>query len=190
MPNIGSHLWPFELIVRTKLTPALTGKLPPNDVEWDLLALLARLGGIALAPPTQATDIEFLSSTMITEALKEANLQQDFQYTGEVIADQLEAKAEVHRLPHAGKTGFRASERVPPSPPQAVNGPCSRKGVSPWLTFLMSLVLHSTRNHFRMLLLCRTTGNPCILHQHVDVVPSSSRACPTLPKRWLPIFKT
>ena len=92
MPGIGPNLLPLELIIRSKLIPALTGRPPPNELERDLLALPARLGGIALANPIQATDTEFLSSTRITEALKEAILQQDFQYTDEVIAHQLEAK--------------------------------------------------------------------------------------------------
>ena len=48
--------------------------------------------------PTQATDIEFLSSTKITEALTKAILDQDSQYSEKVIACQLEAKREVHKL--------------------------------------------------------------------------------------------
>ena len=48
--------------------------------------------------PTQATDTILLSSIKITEALKEATLQQDFQYSGEVVAQQLEAKMEVQQL--------------------------------------------------------------------------------------------
>ena len=67
------------------LTPALIGRPPLNDIQQDLLV------------PTIATNIELLSSTMITETLKEAILQQDFQYAGEAIAHQLQAKAEIHR---------------------------------------------------------------------------------------------
>ena len=72
--------------------------LKNNDAERDLLALPARLGGIALVNPTQATYTEFLSSTKITEALKEAIIQQDFQYTSEVVAQRFEAKTDVHKL--------------------------------------------------------------------------------------------
>ena len=96
MPGIGPHLLPLEEIIRTKLIPALTGRPPSNDTERDLLVLPARLGGIALSIPTQATYSEFLSSTKITEALKGAILQQNFEYT-EVIAAQLEAKSDVHK---------------------------------------------------------------------------------------------
>ena len=80
MPGIGPYLLPLKEIIRTKLILALTCRPPPNDTEHVLLVLPVRLGGIALANPTQATDTEFLFSTKITEALKEAILQQDFQY--------------------------------------------------------------------------------------------------------------
>ena len=86
------------MIIRTTLIPALTDRQPPNDIQRNLLALPARLGGIALASPTQATDTEFLFSTKITEALKKAIVQQDFQYTGEIIAHQLKVKTDVHKL--------------------------------------------------------------------------------------------
>ena len=93
MPGIGPlNLSPLETIIRTKLIPALTGRPPPNETERELLALPARLGGIALSNPTQATDTEFLYSTKITEALTEAVLHQDFQYSEEVITRQLETK--------------------------------------------------------------------------------------------------
>ena len=74
-PDIGYLLQPLEVIIRTKLSVALTGRPPPNDTERDLLALPTRLGGIALVNPTQATDSEFLASSRISEPLKEAILQ-------------------------------------------------------------------------------------------------------------------
>ena len=60
MPGIGPNLLPLESIIRTKLTPALTGRPPPNDLDRDL-ALPARLGDVALVNPTQATDTDHLS---------------------------------------------------------------------------------------------------------------------------------
>ena len=50
--------------------------------------------------PDQPKPSVFLSSTTITEALKEAIRQQDFQYTGEFVARQLKVKTvlEVHKL--------------------------------------------------------------------------------------------
>ena len=82
----------------TKLIPALTGRSPPNDTEQDLIALPARLNGTALVNQSQATETKFLSLTNITEALKEAIILQDSQYTDEVVAHQLEAKTSVYKL--------------------------------------------------------------------------------------------
>ena len=52
-PYIDNLLQPLEVIVRTKLSPAFTGRPPPNDTERDLLALPTRPGGIALVNPTK-----------------------------------------------------------------------------------------------------------------------------------------
>ncbi len=52
-PNIDNLLQPLEIIIRTNFAPALTNRSPPNDTERDLLAMPARLGGIALTNPTQ-----------------------------------------------------------------------------------------------------------------------------------------
>ena len=49
--GIGPLLQPLETIIRSKLIPALTGQPPPGDEMRDLLALPARLGGIALTNP-------------------------------------------------------------------------------------------------------------------------------------------
>ena len=97
MPNIASNLLLLELTIRTKLIPVLTSRPPPNDLERDLLSLPARFGGITLINPARITDIEFLSSAKITEALKNVILEQEFRYTGEVIAEQLEAKSEIKK---------------------------------------------------------------------------------------------
>ena len=124
MPGIGPYLLPLKEIIRTKLILALTCRPPPNDTEHVLLVLPVRLGGIALANPTQATDTEFLFSTKITEALKEAILQQDFQYTSEVVAHQLQGKTDVHKQ---RRDQAMQVERTSFSHPQAVHGSCSRK---------------------------------------------------------------
>ena len=125
------------LIIRTKLIPALTGRPPSNDTERDLLALPARLGGIALSIPTQATDSEFLSSTKITEALKGAILQQNFEYTEEVIAAQLEAKSDVHKQKReqAKQESDLMKEKLPHSL-QRFMVLAQEKGASSWLTAL------------------------------------------------------
>ncbi len=70
MSGIDSLL---ESIIRTKLIPKITGQPPPNDELRDILALPARLGGMALTNPTQASDAEFYTSV---KPLKNAIIQQ------------------------------------------------------------------------------------------------------------------
>ena len=85
---IGTLLQPLE----TKLIPALTGQQPPNDEVRDLLSLPARLGGIALTNPTSAADVELPS---LPRPSQKAILQHNFEYSNDVINEQVEAKGEV-----------------------------------------------------------------------------------------------
>ena len=116
IPGIGPNLSPLELSIRTKLTRALTGRPPPNNLDRDL-ASPSRLGGITLVIPTQATDTDLLSSIKITEALIDA-IQQDFQYSGKVVAQQLEAKIEVQQLRR--EQARQASEQLKESLPHSL----------------------------------------------------------------------
>lgn len=50
-PGINQHLLPLEKSIRTTLLPKLTGREPPNDLERDLFALPARLGGLNIGNP-------------------------------------------------------------------------------------------------------------------------------------------
>lgn len=72
-----------------------TGRPPPNDDERNLFALPARLGGLALSNPTQAS--EFSASMKVTESLTNA-IMEKASYSYEVIAAQLTAKSEVASL--------------------------------------------------------------------------------------------
>ena len=66
----------------------------------DLLALPARLGGIALTNPTSIAEVEFSASTKVSDPLKDAIFQQCFEYQGDVIHNQVEDKGEVCRMKH------------------------------------------------------------------------------------------
>ena len=128
MPGIGPNLLPLETISRTKLIPALTGRPPPNETEQYLFALPARLGGIAMTNPT---------STKITEALTEATLHQDSQYSEKVVDCQLEAKSEVYKL--IREQTRQNSEQVKESLTQSLKHSmdlAQEKGASSWLTSL------------------------------------------------------
>ena len=168
-------------VIRTKLAPALTSRPPPNDTERELLALPARLGGIALSNPIQATDTEFLASTKITEPLKNAILQQNFQYTDEVVADQLKAKKDVYKMKRQqiAEASDLLKQGLPPSLKRSMEL-TQEKGASSWLTSLPieELDLHFTRVPFMMHSPCVTTGNPFAHQQCVPVAPSSPLTMP------------
>ena len=84
MNDIAPSLAPLELVIRTKLIPAITSRPPPNDLVRDLLALPARLGGIAIPDPS-VTSNAYSSSIKITRPLVDAILSQDFCYTEQTI---------------------------------------------------------------------------------------------------------
>ena len=170
MPNISSNLLPLEVTIRTKIIPALTGRYQPNDAERDLITLPARLGCIALANPSQVTNPEFLSSTKITEALKEAIIKQDFQYTNEIVAHQLEAKTNVYKLRR--EQAMQTSEQLKVNLSHSLKRSmdlAQEEGASSWLTALPieQFGLHSIRVHFMMQLPSGTTGHSYTLHQPV-----------------------
>ena len=127
----------FASTVRDRPRARCELHLKSNDAERDLLALPARLGGIALVNPTQATDTEFFSSTKVTEAMKEAIIQQDFQYTSEVVTQQLEAKTDVHKLrwEQARHASDYLKVRLPHSLKRSMDL-AQEKGASSWLTAL------------------------------------------------------
>ena len=62
------------------------------------MALPSRLGGIALTNPTSIAEVEFSASTKVSDPLKDAILHQCFEYQGDVIHEQVEAKGEVRRM--------------------------------------------------------------------------------------------
>ena len=52
VPNISYLLKPLDNAIRSDLIPALTGRLPLNDLECELFALPARLGGLGIRLPS------------------------------------------------------------------------------------------------------------------------------------------
>ncbi len=137
MPHISALLQPLENIIRTDVLHALTGKAPPGDLKRDLLALPARLGGIALLNPTKASELEFSSSLLALEPLRDLILSQDPTYSSEVWDKQTSIKNAIHKqnllaekskvsalLPRLDDTLRRAVKLA------------SEKGASNWLTSL------------------------------------------------------
>ena len=65
-----SQHWPttttFGTTIRSKLIPALTGQPPASNEMRDLLALPARLGGMALIDPISVAYIKFSASCRVS----------------------------------------------------------------------------------------------------------------------------
>ena len=134
-PDIGTLLQPLEHIIHTKLYPSLTKRPPPNATERDLLALPARLGGIALTDPTKSANLEFSASTKITEPLKNAILQQNFEYSPEIVSEQLKLKREAKTSKQLYLSQTFDNLKLSPELERAVEL-AQEKGASSWLTSL------------------------------------------------------
>ena len=76
-------------MLRTNLIHAITGRSPPNDLECDLFALLARHGGLGIRIPSKNADRELQSSQKVTLPLKDHILDQDREYGYDIINDQV-----------------------------------------------------------------------------------------------------
>ena len=120
MNDIAPSLAPLELVIRTKLIPAITSRPPPNDLVRDLLALPARLGGIAIPDPS-VTSNAYSSSIKITRPLVDAILSQDFCYTEQTIHQQLSEKKDVHK--HNRELAKTSANRLIDSLPQSLKRP-------------------------------------------------------------------
>ena len=52
VPGVGDWLQPLEDAIRLHLIPAILGRAPTGDIEWELLTLPVRLGGMGIPSPT------------------------------------------------------------------------------------------------------------------------------------------
>ena len=137
VPNISHLLQSLADTLKSKLIPQLTGKEPPNDLERDLLALPARLGGMGIRNPVQSAQNEFQASKDITKSLSDQISQQNANYSFEVLEKQLSAKARVksqRRLSLKAKAD-NLRESLPSSLQLAMDL-SKEKGASNWLTVL------------------------------------------------------
>ena len=116
MNDIATGLAPLELVIQTKLIPAITSR-PLNDLVWDLPA---RLGGIAIPDPCAASSA-YTSSIMITHTLVDAILSQDFCYTEQTINQQLIEKNDVHK--YNQELAKTSADHLKDSLPQSLKRP-------------------------------------------------------------------
>ena len=90
-------LQPLEDVIHSNLIPAWTGRVPPNDLERELFALPARLGGLGIVNPATSSSREFDASVSISAPLSHLIKCQVTEYSGDTLAAQMGAKQEVRK---------------------------------------------------------------------------------------------
>ena len=96
-PNKDYLLEPLEHFIRSKLIPAWTGRAPPNDLERELFALPARLGGLGIVDLVGRSHKEFQASVSISAPLCHLIEAQQSDYPWETMDAQTEAKLNVRK---------------------------------------------------------------------------------------------
>lgn len=79
--NVSNLFAPLETVIREKFIPALLGGLHVNEMERNLLALPAKLGGLAIENPTTSSDHKHQASLKITNAISSMIVRQDSSIT-------------------------------------------------------------------------------------------------------------
>ena len=136
-PNISHLLEPLDNTIRSGLIPALTGRPPPNDLECDLFAMPARLGGLGIRLPSKNADREHHSSLSVTSMLNNHILDQCKDYGYDIICDQINNKAKISKQ-NREKCKEEADRicALLPSNLQRAMTLAMEKGASTWLTVL------------------------------------------------------
>ena len=136
VPNMAIFYNRLKLL-RTKFIPSLTGRAAPSDLERELLALPARLGGLGLLNPSHLSTTEYSASMKVTQPLVDRIIKQDERYGYEILQDQLSAKAEVHKSKqeHHLNAASTLKDILPPSLAHAMDL-SQEKGASTWLSVL------------------------------------------------------
>ena len=137
IPDIYDLLLPLDNAIRSKLIPELTGRPPPNDLEFNLFSIPARLGGLGINIPSKTADKEFTSSLQVTSPICQNILLQCNSYTEDMIKSQLNAKASIRSK---NKFLYSASAKSIssklPEPLKKAVTLAQEQGASTWLTAL------------------------------------------------------
>ena len=117
-PNVANLFQPLEDIIRHKFIPSLTGQPPPNDLIRDLLALPARLGGIAVCNPTKTADSEIEFTRQICEPLSYTLCNQTTVSLHDLYHDVSKIKSTVKTTRRSNTT--EAANSLKPSLPASI----------------------------------------------------------------------
>ena len=88
IPGIGDSLKAIDEIITTKLIPAISGGIIPNDIERSLFSLPPSSGGLGIPIFSEIAEREFKNYQMLTECLQNNNISQ----TRQSVIDQAKLK--------------------------------------------------------------------------------------------------
>ena len=83
-PNIADLIKPLEETIRKVFLPNLTGQNAFNDMEKDMLALPARLGGLGILDPCRTSALHYSTCETISAPLVRLILDQSETYAPEI----------------------------------------------------------------------------------------------------------
>ena len=150
VPDVGHLYQPLEDCVRHHFIPSVTG---PGDLERNLFALPARLGGLGIGNPTLLSSVEFSALNKITEPLQSLILSQSGIYSNNVRNMQISLKSDIRHLKSSNSLSAKADllGRAPANLKRSVELCSFGEGESSWLTVLPwqkhGFSLHKTAFH-------------------------------------------
>ena len=192
-PNIEDLLGPLEDCIRHNLIPSLTGRAPPSNLDRNLFALPARLGGLGIVNPTLLSTFEFNASVSITSPLSNLIATQCQDYPYDCVEAQYNVRKSVQQQRHDNaKASASDLRKLVPESLQRAMDLAEEKGVSSWLTSLpleeFNLVLH--KGAFRDALALRYGWLPSNLPTHCSCGANFSvQHALSCPKGGFPILR-
>ena len=138
-PNTEDHLHALEDCIRHNLIPSLTGRAPPSDLDWELLTLPARLGGLGIINPISLSPLEFKAFVSISSPLCNLIATQCQDYPYDCLETQYNARKLAQRQRHnfTNTSAFTLKNLVS-EPLQRAMDLAQERGASSWLTSLPS----------------------------------------------------
>ena len=188
--DIDNLLKPLEEAIRHKFLPALAGQSTPNNIERDLLALSARLGGLGISDPSQLTAFHHTTSKEVSAPLVSLIIQQSTTYPADCRESQKRAKsiARSAKRQHETARANDAFNKLPGSQQRALLA-SKEKGASSWLSTL-PMVEHGFALHkgaFKDALCLRYGWRPlclpsnCVCGKQLTIEHALSCACGGFP---------
>ena len=95
IPNVDDLFHPLEDCIRHSFILAVTGHLPPSDLDRDFLARPTRIGGMGIVNPIRMCAFEFFTSNKVSKPLQSLLLSQTSAFSNDIHGEQLLIKSEI-----------------------------------------------------------------------------------------------